>query len=276
MAITNFIPTVWSETLAKELGKQYIAVKNCNRQFEGSIKSLGDRVKINSIGTVSVFDYTKNTDMNAPQTLDDSSVTLEINRAKAFNFQVDDVDKTQANVSLLKAAMGEAADAIADEADSYIYGMYTSIASANTISNAAMTYEHVVDLLISAREKLLSNNVNSNTDTVLEVSPAIAALILKAKILQSTSNEDAISNGYIGSFVGFDIYVSNNIKKDGEGSYKCFARTKRAIAYADQVNFVEAYRPEKRFADAVKGLHLYGAKIVYPKELILLDLKPAA
>lgn len=274
MAITNFIPTVWSETLAKELDKQYIAVKNCNRQFEGSIKGIGDRVKINSIGSVNIFDYKKNTDMSTPQTLDDSTVTLTIDRAKAFNFQIDDIDKTQANASLLRAAMGEAADAIADEADAYIYGLYTEIAAANTITKTSMTWENVVDLLIEAREKLLSNNVNSNTDTVLEVSPAVAAMILKAKILQSSANEDAISNGYIGSFVGFDIYVSNNIKND-QGSYKCFARTKRAIAYADQVNLVEAYRPEKRFADAVKGLHLYGAKIVYPKELILLDLKLA-
>lgn len=276
MAITNFIPTVWSETLAKALDKQYIAVRNCNRQFEGAIKNVGDRVKINSIGNVTVFDYKKNTDMTAPQTLDDSSITLVIDRAKAFNFQVDDVDKTQANVNLLRAAMGEAANAIADEADSYIYSLYSEIAESETITKADITYNDVVDLLISAREKLLSNNVNSNTETVLEVSPAIAAVILKSKILQSTDNEDSISNGYLGSFVGFDIYVSNNIKKDESGSYKCYARTRRAIAYADQVNFVEAYRPEKRFADAVKGLHLYGAKIIYPKELLLLDLSVSA
>ena len=276
MAITNFIPTVWSETLAKALDKQYIAVRNCIRQFEGDIKNVGDRVKINSIGNVTVFDYKKNTDMTAPQTLDDSSITLVIDRAKAFNFQVDDVDKTQANVNLLRAAMGEAANAIADEADSYIYSLYSEIAKSETITKAGITYNDVVDLLISAREKLLSNNVNSNTDTVLEVSPAIAAVILKSKILQSTDNEASISNGYLGSFVGFDIYVSNNIKKDESGSYKCYARTRRAIAYADQVNFVEAYRPEKRFADAVKGLHLYGAKIIYPKELLLLDLSVSA
>lgn len=272
MAITNFIPTVWSETLSSALEKQYIAVKNCNRSFEGDIKNMGDRVKINSIGTVSVFDYTKNTDMSAPATLDDSSVTLTINRAKAFNFQIDDVDKTQSKNNLLQAAMREAANAIADDADAYIYGLYGEATAANTITKASVTYEDIIDLLISAREKLLSNNVNSNTETVLEVSPAVAALILKAKILQSTDNEDAMTNGYLGSFVGFDIYVSNNIVKDGSGNYKCFARTKRAIAYADQLNMVEAYRPEKRFADAVKGLHLYGAKLIYPDELVLLNL----
>ncbi|MBO4355968.1 MAG: hypothetical protein J5850_03860 [Clostridia bacterium] len=275
MAITNFIPTVWSQTLAKSLEKEYIAVKNCNRDFEGSIKGVGDKVKINSIGAVTLFDYTKNTDMSAPATMSDSTVTLSINRAKAFNFQIDDVDKTQANVNLLSATMREAANAIADDADAYIYSLYSEISAANTITVEDMDYTDVVDTLILAREKLLKNNVNSNVDTVLEVSPEVAALILKSKILQSTDNEDIISNGYIGSFIGFDVYVSNNIVKDENDCYKCFARTKRAIAYADQLNAVEAYRPEKRFADAVKGLHLYGAKIVYPGELFLLDISVA-
>ena len=275
MAITNFIPTVWSQTLAKSLEKEYIAVRNCNRDFEGSIKGIGDKVKINSIGSVTLFDYTKNTDMSAPETMSDSSVTLLINKAKAFNFQIDDVDKTQSNVNLLNAAMREAANAIADDADAYIYSLYTDIPAANTMTVSDMDYTDVVDTLISAREKLLKNNVNSNVDTVLEVSPEVAAVILKAKILQSTDNEDVITNGYIGSFVGFDVYVSNNVVKDASDNYKCFARTKRAIAYADQLNAVEAYRPEKRFADAVKGLHLYGAKIVYPGEILLLNISVA-
>ena len=54
--------------------------------------------------------------------------------------------------------------------------------------------------------------------------------------------------------------------------HKCIARTKRAIAFAEQLSEINAYRPEKRFADAVKGLHLYGAKVVYPKEMVLLNL----
>ena len=75
------------------------------------------------------------------------------------------------------------------------------------------------------------------------------------------------------------MFVSNNVKSvtaNGSTSYKCFARTGRAVTFAEQLNSVEAYRPENRFADAVKGLHLYGAKIVYPEELVLLDLTLAA
>ena len=76
MAITNFIPTVWSESLYRALDKQYIAVANCNREFEGDIKSCGSSVKICGIGAVNISDYNKNTDMSNPQDLSDTSTTL--------------------------------------------------------------------------------------------------------------------------------------------------------------------------------------------------------
>ena len=99
----------------------------------------------------------------------------------------------------------------------------------------------------------------------------IAAEILKAKILNGNDNAAALNNGYLGNFVGFEVYVSNNIVED-EGIYHCIARTKRAVAFAEQLKSVEAFRPEKRFADAVKGLHLYGAELIYPNEMVVLDL----
>ena len=276
MALTNFIPAVWSETLKKSLDKEYIAVRNCSRDFEGDIRKCGDTVYINSIGDVSVFSYTKNTDMSSPETLDSDRATLEIDQVKGFNFQIDDVDKAQAKPAIMQAAMREAASALADTADQYVYGLYSEVTSANTITDNSIEYTDVLDLLITARKTLLSHNVGMSTETVLEVSPDIAALILKAKILDSTDNDETMETGYLGSIIGFKVYVSNNIVKDTDGYYKCFARTRRAIAFAEQLSEVEAYRPEKRFADAVKGLHLYGAGIIYPEELLLLNLKPAA
>ena len=107
MAITNFIPTVWSENLYTELDKKYIAVKNCNRDFEGDIKGKGAAVKICGIGNVSVSDYTKNSDMTAPETLSDSVRTLTIDQAKYFNFQIDDVDRAQSNPKVMNEANEE-------------------------------------------------------------------------------------------------------------------------------------------------------------------------
>ena len=277
MAISNFIPTVWSETLYNELDKQYVAVANCNRDFEGEIREKGAVVKICGVGTVAVSDYTKNTDMSTPQSLSDTVAELAIDRAKYFNFQIDDIDRAQCSPKLMEAAMKVAASALANEADAHIYSLYEGAGS--TVSEANTTADNIIDRIIEARAKLYEGNVSDTNEVVVEVSPAVAALILKAKANLATDNTASLENGCLGSIGGCKIFVSNNIVSEsasGKVTYKCLARTRRAIAFAEQLSEIHAYRPEKRFADAVKGLHLYGAKVVYPSEMVLLDLSVAA
>ena len=274
MAITQFIPTVWSETLYRQLDKEYIAVKNCSREFEGDIKNMGDTVNIVGLNPINVFDYKKNTDMSSPSEVSDNLRALTIDRAKAFNFVIDDIESAQTSPVIMKEAMRIAASALANEADKYIYALYSMVISNNVIKTTGLKSDGVLDLLLKAQQRLLENNVPGNEEIILEVPPCVAAKIIKAKIMTGTSNEEELDKGCIGKFLGFRVYVSNNIyaiEDNSEKYYKCFARTKRAIAFAEQINEVEAYRPEKRFADAVKGLHLYGAKIVYPTEIFVLD-----
>ncbi len=275
MAIKNFISTVWSENLYQALDKQYIAVAHCNRDYEGEIQGKGSTVRICGVGDISVSDYTKNVDMSAPEMLSDNVRNLIINQAKYFNFQIDDVDRAQSSPKLMEGAMKNAANALANTADSYIFSLYEEAGS--TITETAVTAENIVGLMIDARTKLFENNVSDPSDIVFEVSPEIAGLILKAKVAISSDNTAALENGCIGSIGGCKIYVSNNIVREStdDGSttaHKCLARTKRAIAFAEQLSEIDAYRPELRFADAVKGLHLYGAKTIYPAEMVLLDL----
>jgi len=276
MAIKNFIPTVWSENLYQELDKKYIAVANCNREYEGEIRERGNTVRICGINDVTVSEYTKNANMSAPAALSDTVRDLVIDQAKYFNFQIDDIDRAQSSPKLMEAAMKNAANALANDADSYVFNLYSQ--AGKTLTSEAVTTENIVDLLIDARTALFEGNVSDPGDIVIEVSPEIAGLILKAKVHLSTDNTDSLEAGCIGSIGGCKIFVSNNIVKvEGESGYthKCFARTKRAIAFAEQLSEIDAYRPELRFADAVKGLHLYGAKVVYPNEMVLLNLKPA-
>lgn len=269
MAITHFIPTVWSENLTNALDKQYVAVANCNRDFEGEIRGKGDRVKICGLTEVTVFDYTKNTDFELMvEELTDVSKTLVIDQAKGFNFQLDDVDKIQTSPKLMANAMKIAASNLANQADQYIFSLYGE--AGETIASSDTTVDNVIDLIIDARTKLMQNNVSDAGDIVIEVTPTIAALILKSKMAISNS-DDVLETGCIGNIAGCKVYVSNNVV-NFDGAHKCLARTKRAIAFAEQLSEVEAYRPEKRFADAVKGLHLYGAKVIYPSEMVLLDL----
>lgn len=281
MALTNFIPGIWSETLAEELDKKYIAVRHCNRDFEGDIKSKGSAVKICEVGDISVFDYTKNTDMSAPEELTDSMRILYIDRAKAFNFQIDDVEKAQAVPRVMQSAMKKAASALANEADKYIFSLAGSADANNVLSVASTSSDSVLDAFMAARTRFYNNNVYDADDMVFEVSPEIAEYILKGKLELATNNGELLNTGCIGSLFGTKVYVSNNISKTsdeeaGTVSHKCIARTKRAVAFAEQLSEIEAYRPEKRFADAVKGLHLYGAKIVYPNEFLVMNFTVAS
>ena len=176
----------------------------------------------------------------------------------------------------MQAAMKVAASALANDADSYVFSLYNTVGSEKTVTDANVTAESIIDDIIAARELLYEGNVGDNSEIVIEVSPQIASLILKAKVnLSNDAADAALEKGVLGSIAGCKIYVSNNVKTvEGSASvrHKCFVRTKRAIAFADQLSEINAYRPEHRFADAVKGLHLYGAKVIYPNELVLLDV----
>ena len=274
MSIQNFISTVWSESLYEELNKRYVAVANCNRDFEGDIKSQGAVVKICGVGPISVGDYQKNTNMSAPQTLNDNVRELVIDQAKYFNFQIDDIDRAQSNPKLMDAAMRNAAAALADEADRYIYGLHVNHPYVE--SHYDVTEENILNFIIRARQKLYEHNVYDDSEVVLEVSPMVASLIYRAKLELSTANNETMETGCIGSIAGCKIFVTNSVESEEAGGdiylNRCFMRTKRAIAFAEQLSEIDAYRPENRFADAMKGLHLYGAKVVYPKELIVLEL----
>ena len=268
MAITNFIPAVWSEHLLQDLERQYVGVAHCSREFEGDIKEKGNVVKICGLAKVNVSDYLKDTNMSAPESLSTSLQELLIDQAKYFNFQIDDVDRVQSNPSLMNAALKKAATALATQADRYVFGLVSKAGILGTcnVSNG----NQIIDYLLSIRTILMEKNVIDPEDLVIEVSPAIATQILKAKIGLSSDNYDSLEKGCIGSLFGCKIYVSNNIvqiEEEGYTVHKCVMRTKRAIAFAEQLSEVEAYRPELRFADAVKGLHLYGAKVVYAGEM---------
>ena len=260
MAITNFIPTIWSENLLTSLNNHYIGVANCNRDYEGEIKQRGSSVKICGVGDITIGNYAKDTDMSTPQELSDSMMELTIDQAKYFNFQVDDIDKTQCSPKLLDAAMRNAANALANAADRYIFTLYKDAAKA---LEGSLSTDSMIDILLNSREYLYGNNVTDPADIVIEISPAVATKLIKEQAGIFSYNNDILSTGCIGTVAGCKIH-------------HCLMRSKRSIAFAEQLSEIEAYRPEKRFADAIKGLHLYGAKVVYPDELVDIKLSVEA
>ena len=220
MAISNFIPTVWSESLLRALDKKYVAVANCNREFEGDIREMGNRVKICGLESVSVGNYIKNEDMLPPDILSDTYKELVINQAKYFNFQIDDIDMAQSTPRLMEMALKNAANALADAAETYVYSL--NMQAEHSIDNYTPTVDNIIDTLIDARTLLMKENVADPSDIVIEVSPEIAGLILKAKVALSTDNTDSLENGCIGNIGGCKIFVSANIPVAQESSGSVF------------------------------------------------------
>lgn len=280
MTLSTFIPQIWSARLLENLRKEFVYGQPgvINRDYEGEIREAGNTVKIHSIGTVTVASYTKNTNMSAPEVLTDAELTLLIDQQKYFNFQIDDIDKAQTKPKVMDAAMREAGVALANVADTYIASLYTGISAGNWIGSeeapkadlgtAGVPYNYLIALGVLLDEA----NIPQQGRFVI-VPPWFHGLLLQdAKFVAGggTAAESTVRNGMIGEAAGFSIIKSNNVPNTSSSKYKIIAGHSMAWSFADQISSVEPYRPELRFADAVKGLHVYGAKIVRPTALALL------
>ena len=274
MAITTFIPELWSARLLYALENSHVATNLVNRDYEGVIANQGDTVHINSIGAVTVKDYTKNTNIADPEVLTTADQTLDIDQAKYFNFQVDDVDKAQISGEIIDTAMGRSAYALADVSDAFLLKTIANgVASANKIGAkatlTALTASNVYENIVKMRTLLDKANVPTTGRTIVVPPEVYALLLLDDRFAKSGSDsgQNALLNGMVGRVAGFDVFMSNNCVSgtDGDsGSTAYFvitAQVAAATTYAEQIIKTEAYRMEKRFADAVKGLHVYGAKV---------------
>ena len=274
MAITTFIPEIWSARLLYALDKAHVATNLVNRNYEGVIANQGDTVHINSIGAVTVKDYTKNTNIADPEVLTTSDQTLDIDQAKYFNFQVDDVDKAQISGEIIDTAMGRSAYALADVSDAFLLKTIANgAASSNKIGAkatlTALTASNVYENIVKMRTLLDKANVPTTGRTIVVPPEVYALLLLDDRFAKSGSDsgQNALLNGMVGRVAGFDVFMSNNCVSGtdgGSGSTAYFvitAQVAAATTYAEQIIKTEAYRMEKRFADAVKGLHVYGAKV---------------
>jgi hypothetical protein len=285
--IDNFIPQVWSATilLALEKALVYAQPMIVNRDYEGDIQEQGDTVKINSIGRPTIFDYTKNTNMPDPETLEGSGRTLTITQSKGFNFQVDDIDKAQAKPEVMDTALSLAAYGLADIADQFVASKLLAGVTENTIGTVATpiipkpeegisgAYENMVDLGV----KLDEQNVPADNRWIV-VPPWFHGMLTKDHRFVSYAAIDVLYNRQVGEAAGFAVLSSNNVPtipapegaENSKTRYAILAGSNMAGTYAEQINQVEAYRPEKKFSDAVKGLHLYGAEVERPEAISAL------
>ena len=250
MAVTNFIQQVWSKKIQDDLELKCKLVDNCLREYEGDCK-YAQSVKILGVGEPTIGDYDNTKDITIEE-MSDRGQILTIDQAKYFAFYVDDIDQAQSVPGLKEKYQEKAVHGLAVARDTYVATLIASAANKTTIE--AMTEEGVKKAVDAAIVELRERNFDE--DGVIEMTPAFYNLFKNHLITLSTNNPELIRKGVVGMYDNFECIMSNNLKTP------CDIRGKKAIAFAGQINEVEALRAEKRFKDIVRGLDTYGAKVI--------------
>ena len=265
MAVTHFIQTIWSKKIQDDLELKCKLVDNCLRSYEGDCKQAST-VNILGVGepTIKKYDKTKGI---VPEAMNDKGQDLLIDQANAFAFLVDDIDKAQSVPGLAEEYQRKSVHGLAVERDTYIA---TLIKGAANVTTATALTEAAIKTAIDAAIVALRER-NFDEDGVIEITPAVYNLFKNHLITLSTNNPEYIKKGIVGMYDNFEVIMSNNMAKDATYAY-CDVRGKKAIAFAGQINEVEAFRSDTFFADVVRGLDTFGAKVIDEKRIQVIKV----
>ena len=282
MAVSNFIQTIWSKKIQDDLEEKCKLVQDCTREYEGDCQ-YAQTVKILAVGDPTIGNYT-GADITIEE-MSDSSQDLVIDVQKYFAFEVKDVDKAQSVPGLPEKYQQKSVNALALAREKHIGALVAGKAqttanevagndtykegAANVVTATAKTKGAIKtaldDAIVTLREK------NFDDSGVIELDPRSYKTFKDELIELKTANDEMIRRGVVAEYDGFQVKSTNNVYRDSAHVY-CIVRSKNAIAFAGQINEVEAGRMEKRFSDYVRGLDTYGAKIIAQDELVCVKI----
>lgn len=255
MAVTNFIQQIWSKKIQDDLELKCKLVDNCLREYEGDCK-YAQSVKILGVGepTIAAYDGSKDIDI---EEMSDRGQILTIDQQNYFAFYVDDVNQAQSVPGLKEKYQEKAVHGLAVARDTYVANLIKGATNATIATNLTQeaVKQAIDDAIVALRER------NFDEEGVIEITPAVYNVFKNCLITLSTNNPEYIKKGIVGVYDDFKVIMSNNMAKDGSHAY-CDIRGKKAIAFAGQINEVEALRAEKRFKDIIRGLDTFGAKVI--------------
>lgn len=275
MSYRNFSPKIWAKQINRELERAMVFAEDCNRQYEGDVKQMGDTVKVLGVGKPTITKQVGGSIvLKDPEAVEDTSVDMVINRVAYFNYLVGDIDRRQAVGGLMDALSAESSEGTANAMDEDIAALAgTADAPKLFKSTTAITVDNILKQIDLGVQKLMENDVKPETKIVVTVPPWFKTILRQAYVQLDTNNSAMLKNGRVGQYDNVIVKMSNNCHRNSDNGHDIMLRTQRAVAFANPLTHVEPYRPEKRFADAVKGFVLYGTKIVRPKEMIVLNVK---
>ena len=273
MSYQNFIPEVWAEGINRELERKCVFIENCNRKYEGEVRQAGDVVHILGVGAPTIVTTTdKEIILADAESVSDTSIAMPIRQISHYNYKGGDIDKAQAVGGVMEALSAETSAKLASTMDAYVANLALAAGAVKYSTTAVtLTADNILSEIDKALQKLYENDVDPTTGITLTLAPWMYTLFRQAYQNIDTNNSNYLKNGLVANYNGIKVKMSNNVAKSGNNTM-AMIRTDNAIAFANPMTHVEPYRPEKSFADAVKGFVLYDAKIVRPKEMIVMNV----
>ena len=291
-----FLPSVYSKKVLNFFRKASVAEAITNTDYTGEISAFGDSVKIIKEPVISVSDYTRGSDTSQTM-LTDQELTLVVDSAKAFKFIVDDIETNMSHVNFKEVASSSAAYALKDSYDAAVIAtMFSGISSSspdhvlgsdNATDLAAGTFDGTGNLdigfgtsehdpldVMARMSRLLDEQNVPEEGRWFVASPDFYEVLGQAssKLLSVDFNagQGSIRNGLVssGKLRGFDMYKSNNIASTSNAAGKCMAGHISAVATANTILSTEVLRDPSSFGDIVRGLHVYGAKVLRSEALV--------
>lgn len=276
MAVANFKKQVWSSKIQHQLETITSLKDHCDFQFEGEVKQA-ERIKILGVVRPTIRTYVPGTAL-VREGANGNTQYMDIDQFRYFDFEVDDVEKAQSQKGLIEALSKEATLGLSEEADAYVASLVVED-KANLNSAASTDISTVTDggisLIESGFATLYGNNCKPSDTFHLEITPEWYTILRPEIITLDTNNSEIIKKGYVGKYGNALISIENMLGtwNDGTRDTKlAMLRTNKAIAFAGQIDKVEAYRPQDAFSDAIKGLYVFGSKIVRPEQIYLFPI----
>lgn len=272
--ITQFQQTIWSKSILRSLEKITSLRNHCNFQYEKESKNAKE-VKILSVNRPTIRTYVPGTAL-VRESAADSSQLLKLDQYRYFNFEVEDIVKAQSVPNLMEALTDEAGKGLALEGDKYVAEVIKAGVDDGEITASAteiaLTNSNAVASVEDGFAALYGNDCKISDTFYLEVAPKVFTTYRQQLTELSTNNPEILKKGAVGRINNALVCIENCLPESDTAHYNVL-RTNKAIAFAEQIEKVEKYRPEDAFTDAVKGLYVFGAKVVRPKEIYVIKTK---
>ena len=272
MTTANFIPEVWSARVLWNFRQNYVYRGLCNTDYEGEITGSGDTVRINTPGAVTVSDYAGSITYEEG---DSTQQALLIDQQKYFAITVPDVDQVQAQHNLVDMYSVEAGEAMGKNVDQNISALYTTIPSGMTVALDVSSNSDGVWAAITNCSQVLDENDIPDMGRWLVVSPLVYAKMKNHSnfIHASELGDSVLRSGQLGEIDNFAIFKSNNVVVATQ--HKCTFGHRSAITFAEQLVQLQTGIHENKFGEFVRGLMVFGRKVIRPTAFGLLNVTVA-